>query len=306
MEYIPILKSLSTMAVLILAGWLSRRLRVLASEDTKVLSGFVYHFSLPALFFAEVIRIDFKSIGLTFLLLSLLPVVIITIGLMVLRFTRAFSKDTFVLVGLSALFGSHAFFGVPFFESLYGAWGLNVSVVTASVLSIYGIVASIALFEYAVAGHKGFSTIYRILRSPLVLSLVIGGILNFFKPHSGMLAELVLPLGKTAPGTAIFVLGMFVHDRFSPALAVKVLPLVLVRNILLSVLALVVLSIVPIADTGIKRFLLLQSGIPAAISIAIFAERYDYKVEELTGVVVVTSLLSFVMLGGLYSLSFWF
>ena len=50
----------------------------------------------------------------------------------------------------------------------------------------------------------------------------------------------------------------------------------------------------------LQKFVFLQSGIPAAISLAVFAERYEYKLAEITGIVIITSILSFV---GLFLLS---
>ncbi|MCK5635586.1 MAG: hypothetical protein KAI06_10880, partial [Anaerolineales bacterium] len=43
----------------------------------------------------------------------------------------------------------------------------------------------------------------------------------------------------------------------------------------------------------LQKYLFLQSGIPAAISLAVFAERYEYKLAEVTGIVIMTSILSF-------------
>jgi predicted permease len=53
----------------------------------------------------------------------------------------------------------------------------------------------------------------------------------------------------------------------------------------------------------LQRFLLLQSGIPAAISLAVFAERYEYKLGEITGMVIMTSILSFIGLSILFIVS---
>jgi len=123
------------------------------------------------------------------------------------------------------------------------------------------------------------------------------------KPHGTFLTDLVLPLGRTASGTAIFLLGMFLYDHFSLDMVKKAMPLALFRVVALPLVTLIVIQLFQGTDVLVRRFLLLQSGIPAAISIAIFAERYEYKTSELTGMVILTSLASFITLGVLYFLS---
>ncbi len=54
----------------------------------------------------------------------------------------------------------------------------------------------------------------------------------------------------------------------------------------------------------LKQFLLLQTAIPAAVSLVIFAERYNYKIAEITGIVILTSLFSFGFITINYFLSY--
>ncbi len=301
--YFPIFKSLSSLGLVVIAGWLSRRTKIFSSQETKVLASFIYKFSLPALFLAEIARIDFKAVAIASLVASLLPLVIICIALVALRAAGVLNKDRFILYGLCVVFGSNAFFGVPFFEALYGQWGLDMSVLTGSFLSIFGILCSVLLFEYATSSHKGLGFVLRIFKSPLVAAILVGAVFSILKPHGTFLADLVLPLGRTAPGTAIFLLGMFLYDHFSIDMVKKALPLALFRIVALPLVTFIVILFFKDTDVLVRRFLLLQSGIPAAISIAIFAERYQYKTGELNGMVILTSLASFITLGLLYFLS---
>jgi len=301
--YFPIVKSLSSLGLVIIAGWLSRRMKIFSSQETKVLAAFIYKFSLPALFLAEIARIDLKTAAIASLAASVLPLAIICIALVAFRAVGVLNKDRFVLYGLCVVFGSNAFFGIPFFEALYGQWGLDMSVLTGSFLSIFGILCSVLFFEYATSSHKGLGFILRIFKSPLVAAILVGAFFSILKPHGTFLTDLVLPLGRTASGTAIFLLGMFLYDHFSLDMVKKAMPLALFRVVALPLVTLIVIQLFQGTDVLVRRFLLLQSGIPAAISIAIFAERYEYKTSELTGMVILTSLASFITLGVLYFLS---
>jgi predicted permease len=291
------------MAAVIFAGWLSRRFDILSSKDTSVFGSFVYRFALPALFFAEIARIDFGAIGISPILISHAPLVIIAIALVALKVSGILSKDLFVLIGLTVFFGSNAFFGVPFFESLYGQWGMDMAVTTGSILSIFGIFMCISLLEYATGNRIGPALILRVLKSPLIASIAAGLIFHFIRPAAEVVPKLVLPLGRTAPGVAVFMLGMFLHDRFSLTVVKKAVPLGGVRILVWPVVARFVIMAVSGVDGRVRSFLLLLSGIPAAISVAIFAERYNYKAEELTGMVILTSLGAFLTLGVLYFIS---
>jgi malate permease and related proteins len=300
-EYGPIVRSLSTLAVIVVLGWLSRRRNILTAQDTRSLSTFLYTFSLPALFFSEIARFHLQGFGVLPVLVSLLPLAAICGILFILRALRILSKERVVLYGLSVAFGSYAFFGAPFFESLYGKKGLDMAVFTGSFLSIFGLIMSITLFEYAGRAGKGAGFILRVLRSPLIISIVLGLMVSVFMPQLRFLADICAPLGRVASGLAIFLLGMFIYDRFSLSAVRSALPLALFRVVVLPAVTLLALYWSSAAlETEMKRFLLLQSGIPCAISVAIFADRYEKGVGVLTGMVVLTSIASFLTLGILY------
>jgi predicted permease len=110
-------------------------------------------------------------------------------------------------------------------------------------------------------------------------------------------------LGKTAGGLAIFSLGIFIYDNFSLLSVKKAFMYSLFRSLALPISTYLVILVYMDINTDLQRFLLLQSGIPAAISLAVFAERYEYKLGEITGMVIMTSILSFIGLSILFIVS---
>ncbi len=100
--------SLTTLAMIILAGWVSRK------------AGVLYHFGLPALFFIKLANLDLSGVDPWLLIGSLLPLIILFAIIWIMWLSRFLSKDGMALLGISVLFGSNAFFGIPFFESVYG------------------------------------------------------------------------------------------------------------------------------------------------------------------------------------------
>ena len=110
-------------------------------------------------------------------------------------------------------------------------------------------------------------------------------------------------MGQTASATAIFVLGMFIYDRISLATIKQALPYSLFRIVVLPITTWLTIQFLLPGTVEINQFLLLENSMPAAISLVVFAERYDYKATIAAGIVSLTSILSFLGLTVVYYLS---
>ena len=69
---------------------------------------------------------------------------------------------------------------------------------------------------------------------------------------------------------------------------------------MLPLITFLVISFAGSQSGDVNAFLLLQSGMPAAISLVVFAQRYEYKTAEIAGFVILTSLFSFGVLSLLF------
>jgi hypothetical protein len=206
------------------------------------------------------------------------------------------SKENFILLSLSICFSSNAFFGVALFETLYEGKWLPVALVTASLLGVTGIVLSLLLFEYANKKGKSLVFIKKIIKNPLIISIALGVLCSAIGIKLEVLTNSLSLLGQTAGGLAIFALGIFVYDNFSINSVKKAFFYSIFRSVALPISTLMVIFIIISTNNEISKFLFLQSGVPAAISLAVFAQRYEYKLSEITGIIVLTSLFSFFML----------
>jgi predicted permease len=288
-----ILESLFVILIVALLGMLSRKTRIFSSEHIKIISSFVYYFALPSLFFVSISNTDLLTIDYQVVVGSLLPIAILVLALYVLKITKILSKDSFILLSLSISFGSYAFFGVAFFETLYGGKWLPLSIVMASVLGFTGIVCALLFFEYANKKEKGLGFFLKIIRNPLIISLFLGVLSSLFGIRAEMVSDALSLLGKTAGGLAIFSLGIFIYDNFSVQAVRQAFKYSIFRSIALPLFTYLVILVFIDTNIELQRFLFLQSGIPAAIALAVFAERYEYKLAEVTGIVIITSILSF-------------
>ena len=304
-----ILQSLLILLSLVAIGGLSRKLAIFNSSDVKVLSAFVYYFSLPALFFVKISRFSLQDYHPILIWGSVIPLVLVVVILKIMVWLKRIDKHQFILYSETVVFGSNAFFGLAFFEFFKGGQYLDYSILSASVLGVFGIVSAILLFEHADSKTGIFSFFKNILRNPLIISIALGFLCARIGLTDSFIHNALEMLGNAAPSIAIFVLGIFLYDHFSIELSVKSLIYAAFRFMAIPI---AVLGTIYVLETffytqisfSIKQFLLLQSAIPAAISLVVFANRYNYKISEITGLVITTSILSFPMMVFLYWISY--
>jgi len=294
--------ALGVIAVVAFLGWLARKLNILTKENTRGMSSYIYFFALPALFFPKIAQMDLASLDGEIIVGSLLPLFSILLILLLLKLAQIISKHTFVLLSLATAFGSNAFFGITFFETLGGKSGLNFAILTSSILGPVGILLTIYIFEYATNRGKGWCFCGKIISNPLIISILLGVVVSLLKFEGGFLFKGIETLGKTAGPLAEFALGTFVYDNFSLAKLKHSYAFALFRLIALPLVSFLIIKICLSVEGEMGKFLILQGGIPSAISLGVFASRYNYKVDEISNLVVVTSLGSFFVLGLAYFL----
>lgn len=297
-----VLSSLFTILVVVLLGILSRKFGIFKEEHAKTLSSFVYYFGLPALFFYKISHLDLFSLDMQMVLGTTMPTVVILAVLLLLFRIKLLKKDTYILLSLSISLGSYAFFGVAFFETFQDGRWLDMAILAASLLGVLGILTTLTLLEYANRKQQRGSFLGKIFTNPLILSILLGGASSLTGIRLEFLSNAFDLVGQTASATAIFVLGMFIFDRFSLETLKDALPYSLFR---MTALPLVTWAIIQAFFPGseISQFLLLENGMPAAIALVVFAERYEYRITETAGVVSLTSILSFLGLTAIFYLS---
>lgn len=298
-----VLKSLLAILILVLLGMISRKAKIFAKEHVKTLSSFVYYFALPSLFFVKLLNLDLFSLDYHVVWVTLLPILVILLILLLLKGMGWITKDQFILFGLLISLGSYAFFGVAFFETLYNGKWLDVTILSASGLGVVGIIITLFLFEYANKQEKGIRFLRKIFTNPLLLSIFAGLAFSLLRIRAEVLNDSLQVLGKTAGGIAIFSLGIFIYDNFSIQAMKKAFTYALFRTFILPLATFAIIMLSPSQSKDLNQFLLIQSGIPSAISLVVFAERYDYKIAEIAGAVVLTSIFSFFGLSTLFYLS---
>jgi predicted permease len=276
-------------------GFLSRKMGFLKSGDERVLSAYVYYFALPALFFVNMVETSFNEETLRFMVAGIIPVFVVLTIYILLYFILRFSKNTFYLLVLSTVFGSLAFFGIPFITFAFPTMqGEHLATLSAASIAVIGVTISITVLELYKLEK---STIWkelkhvakRLSKNPLILSILSGIVLSLIgiEIPSPISASLHM-LGRTTSTVAMFMLGVFLYGRKYTNM-VRAFELSLLRIIFLPMIALLATMLFNLPDVE-RAVLVLMHGMPVAISMIILSERYDFYKETIASLILVSSL----------------
>lgn len=293
-----VIRTIVPILLLMGTGLVSRKLRILKSGDERILSAYLYYFALPALLFVSMSETDFTQENLRLMLAGIVPVLIVLTIYMLAYLLFKFSKHTLYLIILSTVFGSLAFFGIPFISFAFEEEGRQVATLAVASISIVSVAVSITTLElYRLKQSNVLKAlrivIKRLSRNPLVISIFSGIFVSlvrslFNAEIPGPISEPLHMLGGTTSTVAIFMLGVFLHGRKYTNLG-KAFKLSLLRIVFLPITAFLSTSLFQLS--GIERpTLILMHGMPVAISMIVLSERYNFYKETIASLILISSL----------------
>jgi predicted permease len=288
------LRTVVPIALLVGAGVAARATGVLRAGDARVLNAYVYWFALPALFVANISEMALDRGNARFVLACVLPVLGAAAVLALLARAFRLARGTFVLLAVSTVFGSLAFFGIPFVMFAFpGRDAERLATLAAASISLAGVAVTIALLEYARLESPGLLAGVRVVgarlaRNPLLLSIAAGVALSAAGIRLPLPIERPLHmLGTTTATVAFFMLGVFLYGRRYVHLGAAA-GLALLRLVLLPIVALAVADFAGLA--GLERTTaVLMNGMPVAVSLLVLSERYDFRTGTIASLVLLSS-----------------
>jgi len=277
------------------AGYLSRKLGVLRPGDERVLSAYVYYFALPALFFVNMAETDFTQEAFRFVLVGIVPVLIALAAHIIIYLTFKVAKETLYLLIVSTVFGSLAFFGIPFITFAFpNAQAEKLATLASASISLVSVALSITVLELyrleissVLEGLKRVAR--RLSRNPLVASIFLGTLLSLIEVNIPIALSTPLHmLGSTTSTVAIFMLGVFLYGR-KYANVSKAFRLSLLRIVFLPTLAMLMALSSGLPDLE-RAILVLMHSMPVAVSMIVLSERYDFSKETIASLILISSL----------------
>ncbi len=283
------------------AGWLARATGVAGPEMPRVLNAYLYWFALPALFTVDLSRARLGLPDLAFLASCVLPLLIAIAAVGVAVSAARLPRRPAVLVAVATIFGSLAFFGIPFVIFAYpGTDTERLATLAAAVASVPAVGASLTLLELTQVAGRGFfagarTVLGRLAVNPLILSIAVG--LSF--SSAGLRLPFVVEqplhmLGTTTATVSFFMLGSALQGRRYAGLGLAA-GLAVLRLVLLPLVALAVCALLGLAGTP-RDIIVLMHGMPAAVSLLVLSERYDLYPEIVASLILVSSLAAAVTL----------
>ena len=294
MEVDIAIRTIVPIFLLIGLGFLSRKVRILKAGDERILSAYVYYFALPALLLVDLAKINFNEENLRFILAGITPILIVVTVYSIAYLIFRFSKETFYLLILSTVFGSLAFFGIPFIMFAFPEEGETFATLSVASISVVSVAISITVLELYKLGEstirEGLKHVTKKLsKNPLILSILFGIILAL----SGI--EIPQPistslhmLGSTTSTVAIFMLGVFLYGRKYTNLA-KAFKLSLLRMVFLPLIAVLIATLLDVKNVA-RSTLVIMHAVPVAISMIVLSERYDFHKETIASLILISSL----------------
>jgi predicted permease len=276
-------------------GFLSRKTGVLQSGDERVLSSYVYYFALPALLLINLAETTFTGETLKFMIAGVIPVLAVTFFYWIIKAIFRFSKDTLYLLILSTVFGSTAFFGIPFimfaFPTDQGEHLAILSVLSISPVSVTIAITTLELYRLGKTTiWKGLNQVLKKLSTnPLILSILMGILITFIGIEiPAPLSKSLHMLGSSTTIIAIFMLGVFIYGRRYIGIT-KAFELSFLRIIFLPIVALLTTKLFNLPDIE-RTVLVLMHSMPVAISMIILSERYGFYKDIIASLILVSSI----------------
>lgn len=295
MEHSVVVRTIVPIFLLMGFGYLAKRTGLMRAGDERVLNTYVYYFALPAFFIVDLSKIEFHANNLRFAIAGIIPIITIVAVYLVLALLLKIRKDMLSLLIVSTVFGSLAFFGIPFMIFAFPNPETELlSVLSAASISVVSVAVSLVVLEFSLMKDPTpraavMHLLRKLPRNPLLISIMAGVILSVSRVSIPFpLFRSLHMLGSTTSTVALFLLGSFLGGRTY-------------RNVWLacglSLLRIVVLPLITLAAAvlfgigGLERaILVLMNSMPVAVSLIVLSDRYDFHRETIASLVLISSV----------------
>ncbi len=291
--------------LIVLCGWVLKKIGVVKNEWMHVLNLFAYYISLPALIIASFWEIDFLSqkswqiIGW-----SLSGIILFSLIMFIFLTVLKINKKLEATILLGSTVGNTIYIGFPLVESAFGKEYLPAAALIGSIFLIIPLLTLISLIQYWYCREECFKKeLIGFMKNPLVISVFVGILLSFLKFDFSLLISIkkaVSTLGATASPVALFALGGFLYGRFSKinvgwAIIVSFLKLIIFPLIIIGGFLLFFKGGAVSNMPSIAQVVILLSSMPVAITTFVIAEKFNLNKDIISGAILISTIASFVI-----------
>ena len=204
--------------VIILAGWLLRRMGLLTEGFTSVADKFVFKVALPVQLFQDIATMDIRAdFSWRFVLFCMAATTFMFGACWLLGHLFLRDKSMVGAFAQGAARGSAAILGIAFVENIYGSSGMTPMMIVAAV-PLFNIYSVIILTLTAEQGRLNAEALKKTLRgivtNPIILGIAAGMAWSLLRlPWPTILSRSAGYLAHTATPLALLVLGATFRGR---------------------------------------------------------------------------------------------
>ena len=288
----------------IAAGYAFARIRGLGADAVALLNAFVIWLAIPALLFRAVATAPVAELWQPgFLVAFGAGMAAAFVASMVLPHGRGTGIAARAIDGLAGGYSNTAFIGIPMMQGLFGSVGPAIMATLLTVCLLFAVACLLIEIDIhrdhppSVAATK---VARALLRNPLVLSPLLGGVWNGAAlplPHAidGFLSL----LGGAATPAALVTIGMFLAQPSLPGTSRGLTPLVAIKLLVQPAATALALLALPAMPTVWARGAILIAALPTGTGPFMVAQLYGREMALASRVILVTTLVSVVSVSAL-------
>ncbi len=287
---------------IVLVGFLAGYFRLLSSDGSAHLSRFVFNIALPALVFEKLRNIpvveffDWQFIGA----LGGGMLAVMLLSFTVARIVFSHDLTAMALHGLTAMFSSTAYIGLPLILIVFGDTALAPGIIGAVITGIVFMPIAIFIAEFDRGkgqGRLSFRPLSAALTKPVIIATALGLVFSGLELDAPKaVVQICELLGKAFVPCALFAAGLFVSDGVSRMFSAEIGWLLLAKLVLHPLITWVLAFHVFQLEGPLPVIAVLQAALPAGVPVFVMAQQYAVFEQRSNTVIVLSTAISMVTL----------
>lgn len=304
------IRTITPVFLIILIGILLRRLKILNDELGNGMTRLVYLLLLPALIIKAIAESDIQSLFSGKLVLVLWGTLFIS-QLFTWLISGIFGADrrSRGIISSGATWGNLVIVGYALGNAVYGEEGVaRAALVSALMMPIHNVLAVLAMSggsSVEAGTHPGRDSLLRIVKNPVLISIVIGLVLSLSStPLPAVFTELLDILGRASLTLALLAIGGSLRFHKDSAGWAEPLGVALVKLLFMPVLAFAGARLLNL-NNQLTGVVVLMFACPTAVSFFVVSRSMGYNPSRGAAIVTATTLGSALSAGLVAALLKW-
>jgi hypothetical protein len=290
------LETIFALIVLILVGYLSKRIGLLRSDDAIILNKIVLNIALPALIFSALYSANLSDLNSLVGITVICMLIGIVGGFVVYIFSKIMKhpkKTRWSIISSATLFNS-GFMGYPIVLGVFGGVGLVRAIFFDTGSTILFILFGI-LFALFFGGDSSAEA-KRVLTYPPIWAIILGIILNLSNFNIGSFTPQILTYFSGAAIPLIMLsLGLSLDASSLKNYYKEAAIVSSIKLLLAPLIALVIVIILGISGIN-GKVIIVEAAMPSAMLSLVLAITYELDIKAVSACIFLSTVLSMITL----------